>query len=76
MNPKIITLNMRGTNEVEKRMQIRGRLREWKADIVCLQETFIFGCQEPLQGRAFQTHSCRINFSRVHRTLESFPTRN
>lgn len=28
-------------NEIEKRMQIRGRLREWKAEIVCLQETKI-----------------------------------
>jgi exonuclease III len=26
-------------NELEKRMKIRRRLREWKADIVCLQET-------------------------------------
>ena len=26
-------------NEVKNRMQIRGRLREWKANIVCLQET-------------------------------------
>jgi exonuclease III len=42
MNPKIITLNMRGTNEVKKRMQIRGLLREWKADIVYLQEMNFF----------------------------------
>jgi exonuclease III len=26
-------------NELEKRMKIRRMLREWKADIVCLQET-------------------------------------
>jgi exonuclease III len=26
-------------NELEKRMKIRVLLREWKADIVCLQET-------------------------------------
>jgi exonuclease III len=30
---------VRGLNELEKRTKIRGLLREWKADIVCLQET-------------------------------------
>jgi exonuclease III len=39
MQPKIISWNVRGMNEHEKRIKIRRRLREWKADIVCLQET-------------------------------------
>lgn len=39
MKPKIITLNVRGLNVVDKRLRIRGLLREWKADVVCLQET-------------------------------------
>jgi hypothetical protein len=39
MQPKIISWNVRGMNEYEKRIKIRRRLREWKADIVCLQET-------------------------------------
>lgn len=39
LKPKIVTWNVRGMNEVEKRIKIRRRLREWKADIVCLQET-------------------------------------
>jgi exonuclease III len=39
MQPKIISWNVRGMNEYEKRIKIMRRLREWKADIVCLQET-------------------------------------
>jgi exonuclease III len=39
IQPKIISWNVRGMNEYEKRIKIRRRLREWKADIVCLQET-------------------------------------
>ena len=39
MEPNIISWNVRGMNEPEKRMKIRWRLWEWKAYIVCLQET-------------------------------------
>lgn len=39
LKPKIISWNVRGMNELEKRTKIRGLLREWKEDIVCLQET-------------------------------------
>jgi exodeoxyribonuclease-3 len=39
MKPKIISWNVRGMNELEKKTKIRRLLREWKADIVCLQET-------------------------------------
>jgi exonuclease III len=39
MKPKILSWNVRGMNDAEKRLQIRGLLMEWKADIVCLQET-------------------------------------
>jgi exonuclease III len=39
MKPKIVSWNVRGMNEIEKRWKIRRLLREWKADIVCLQET-------------------------------------
>ncbi|KAG2705942.1 hypothetical protein I3760_05G081100, partial [Carya illinoinensis] len=36
---KIVSWNVRRLNEDNKRLQIRHLLREWKADIVCLQET-------------------------------------
>jgi exonuclease III len=39
MKPKIISWNVRGMNELEKKTKIRRLLREWKVDIVCLQET-------------------------------------
>jgi len=39
LKPKIISWNVRGMNELEKRTKIRGLLKEWKADNVCLQET-------------------------------------
>lgn len=39
MIPKIISGNVRGLNEVGKRLGIRNMLRGWRADLVCLQET-------------------------------------
>lgn len=39
MKPKFLSWNVRGLNEMEKRLEIRGLLRDWRADIVCLVET-------------------------------------
>ena len=39
MQLKIITWNVRGLNDLNKRFQVRHLLKLWKADIVCLQET-------------------------------------
>jgi exonuclease III len=39
MKPKIIVWNVRGLNAFKKRLKIRGLLKEWKANIVCLIET-------------------------------------
>jgi hypothetical protein len=39
MKPNIISWNVRGLNDYEKRTRIIGFLREWKANILCLQET-------------------------------------
>ncbi len=39
MKPRIVSWNVRGLNEKEKSLMIRGLLRDWKADIVCLQDT-------------------------------------
>ncbi|KAG2706151.1 hypothetical protein I3760_05G090600 [Carya illinoinensis] len=38
MLPKILTWNVRGLNDINKRLRIRSLLRPWKADIICLQE--------------------------------------
>ena len=39
MNLKLLSWNIRGLNEIDKRLQICNLLRSRKADIVCLQET-------------------------------------
>jgi exonuclease III len=39
MNLNIISWNVRGLNEADKRLHIRNLLKLWKADIICLQET-------------------------------------
>lgn len=38
MKPKILSWNVRGLNEVNKRLQIRSLIQSWQVNIVCLQE--------------------------------------
>jgi exonuclease III len=56
MKPKILVWNVRGLNDKDKSLRIRGLLRDWRADIVCLSETklehisreeicYLWGCQ-------------------------------
>jgi exonuclease III len=39
MKHKIVSWNVRGLNKEKKRLRVRRLLRQWKVDIVCLQET-------------------------------------
>lgn len=39
MKIKILSWNVRGLNAREKRVVVKSLLNEWKADVVCLQET-------------------------------------
>jgi exonuclease III len=39
MKPKLLSWSVRGFNEGARRLRVRNLLREWKADVVCLQET-------------------------------------
>jgi exonuclease III len=39
MNLKIVSWNVRGLNDRDKRLQVSHLLKMWRADIVCLQET-------------------------------------
>lgn len=41
MKIKILSWNVRGLNEAEKRSTIKSLIHKWRADIVCLQETKI-----------------------------------
>jgi exonuclease III len=39
MTLKILSWNVRGINDGEKRLCIRNLLKGWKADVICMQET-------------------------------------
>lgn len=39
MKPKILSWNVRGLNDCNKRLRIKALLRLWKGDVVCFQET-------------------------------------
>jgi len=39
LKPKILSWNVRGLNEGGKRLRVRNLIRQWKSDIICLQET-------------------------------------
>jgi len=43
MKLKIISWNVRGLNDSQKHLVVRSLLREWKCDVVCLQETKLAG---------------------------------
>lgn len=43
MKPKILSWNVRGLNEQNKRLSISNLLRDWKVDIICFQETKVQG---------------------------------
>jgi hypothetical protein len=48
MKPKILSWNVRGLNEGNKRLRIRNLLQDWKVDIVCFQETKLFSMSRRL----------------------------
>ena len=39
MNLQILSWNVRGLHERDKRLQIKNLIRMWRADIICMQET-------------------------------------
>jgi exonuclease III len=39
MKLKILSWNVRGINELDKRLRIKELIRDWKVDLVCLMET-------------------------------------
>jgi exonuclease III len=46
MKHKILSWNVRGLNDRDKRLRISNLLRLWKVDIVCLQETKLKGVMD------------------------------
>ena len=48
MKIKMISWNVRGLNDPQKRLVVKNLLREWKCDVVCLQETKIASTNKQL----------------------------
>lgn len=72
MKPEIVMWNVRGLNELNKRLRIKGLLRDWKADIVCLLETKmaiisrrwfrVYGVASMWIGAIWEQVECRVGF--------------
>ena len=43
MNSKILSWNVKGLNDCRKRSIVKNLLREWKCDVICLQENKLTG---------------------------------
>ena len=48
MKLKMVSWNVRGLNNLRKRLVVRNLLREWNCDVVCLQETKLAGMDKLL----------------------------
>ena len=51
MNLKILSWNVKGLNDCQKCSIVKNLLREWKCDVICLQETKLTGLDKQI-GRA------------------------
>ena len=51
MNLKIISWNVRGLNDSQKCLIVKNLLREWKCDVICLQETKLAGLDRQMVGK-------------------------
>jgi hypothetical protein len=56
MSMRIISWNVRGLNDGNKRLQVRHLLKQWKADLVCLQETKLQSLSRSLIGSLWGGH--------------------
>ena len=50
MNLKILSWNVRGLNDRRKRSIVKNLLRDWKCDVICLQETKLTGMDRQMVG--------------------------
>jgi exonuclease III len=71
MKLKIPSWNVRGFNENDKIMRIKGLIRDWKADIVCFQETKFKFITRELVRSLWWASTCRFEFPRF-KSLEEF----
>ena len=50
MNLKNLSWNVRGLNDYRKRSIVKNLLRDWKCDVICLQETKLTGMDRQMVG--------------------------
>ena len=50
MNLKILSRNVRGLNDRQKRSIVKNLLHGWKCDVICLQETKLTGMDRQMVG--------------------------
>ena len=50
MNLKILSWNVRGLNDRRKRSIVKNLLRDWKCDVICLQETKLTSMDRQMAG--------------------------
>lgn len=62
MIDKIISWNVRGVNDRNKRTVIKGCLGRWKADLVCLQESKVDACDMSLVKSLWKTQNIGYHF--------------
>ena len=53
MNLKIPSWNVRGLNDRRKRSIVKNLLRDWKCDVICLQETKLTGVDRQMVGNVW-----------------------
>jgi len=51
MKFKLVTWNVRGLNDRDKRRLVKSVMKGWNADIICLQETKLEGNMEEKVGQ-------------------------
>jgi len=56
MKVKLLTWNVRGLNDQNKRIMVKSLMQKWKADVYCFQETKI---SKEVEAMAKQLWSCR-----------------
>jgi hypothetical protein len=72
MKPKILSWNLRGLNGEKKMMKTTGLIGEWKADIVCLQETKLQVINREDGTEFGGLRSCGLVFFRVESNLQRY----
>ena len=60
MNLKILSWNVRGLNDCRKRSIVKNLLREWKCDVICLQETKLTGLDRQMVGNLWSCLFCAL----------------